>query len=220
MAQLMESDLMVATRPAAAGETVYSPCRDSYKRPFDLTILFLSFVFAFPLWALIWTLIPLVIRLTDEGPVFYVQERMGKNGRRFNLIKFRTMVVNAERETGPVWAGEEDDRVTPIGRFLRRTHLDEVPQVVNILRGEMSLVGPRPERPELFEQFCDEIPEFHLRLRVKPGIAGLAQVKGLYHTTPRNKLRYDNIYIDTFNPWMDFKLFVCSIWLAFLRRGC
>ena len=220
MAQLLETDLLVAPQSVAAGELTYYPCRDGYKRPFDLAILFLSFLFAFPVWALIWTVIPLVIRLTDGGPIFYVQERMGKNGRRFNLIKFRTMIVNAEQETGPIWAHEGDDRVTRVGRLLRRTHLDEVPQVINILRGEMSLVGPRPERPELFEEFCAEIPEFRLRLRVKPGIAGLAQVHGLYHTTPRNKLRYDNLYIETFNPWMDFKLFVCSLWLAFLRRGC
>jgi len=220
MAQLLETDLLVAPQPTTAGALPHYPCRDGYKRPFDLTILFLSFLFAFPVWALIWTLIPLVIRLTDGGPIFYVQERMGKNGRRFNLIKFRTMIVNAEQATGPIWAHERDDRVTRVGRLLRRTHLDEVPQVINILRGEMSLVGPRPERPELFEEFCAEIPDFHLRLRVKPGIAGLAQVHGLYHTTPRNKLRYDNLYIESFNPWMDFKLFVCSLWLAFLRRGC
>lgn len=220
MAQLLETDLLVAPQPVTAGELAYYPCRDGYKRPFDLVILFLSFLFAFPVWALIWTVIPLVIRLTDGGPIFYVQERMGKNGRRFNLIKFRTMIVNAEQETGPIWAHEADDRVTRVGRLLRRTHLDEVPQVINILRGEMSLVGPRPERPELFAEFCAEIPDFHLRLRVKPGIAGLAQVHGLYHTTPRNKLRYDNLYIESFNPWMDLKLFVCSLWLAFLRRGC
>ena len=219
MAQLLESDALVAARALEAGELAHSPRRTGYKRPFDLTIIALSLVLMFPVWLLIWTLIPLAVRLTDGGPVFYTQARVGKKGRIFQVIKFRTMVVGAEKGTGPVWAFEEDDRVTRVGRMLRATHLDEVPQLINILRGEMSLVGPRPERPELLEEFCEEMPEFRLRLRVKPGIAGLAQMQGLYHTPPRKKLRYDNLYIETLSPWLDLKLLVGSVWVVLFRRN-
>ena len=188
--------------------------RGSYKYPMDISILLVSFILCFPVWLLIWTLVPLAIRLSDRGPVFYVQERVGKDGVIFRTIKFRTMVVDAERATGPVWANEGDCRVTKVGRILRRTHLDELPQVINIIRGDMSLVGPRPERPELTRQFCDQIPNFRSRLAVRPGIAGLAQARGTYHTSPRNKLRYDTIYMKNICPWLDAKLFAQSLWVS------
>ncbi len=209
MAELHYDDSIAAP---LAGEA--APRWDGYKRPMDLAILGASFVFAFPVWVLLWGVISLAIRLTDRGPVFYAQERMGKGGRVFRMFKFRTMVVNAEGSTGPVWASSGDGRVTWVGRVLRRTHLDELPQVFNVLRGDMSLVGPRPERPELTDKFCQEIPHFRQRLRVRPGIAGLAQVRGRYDTHPRNKLRYDIVYIENFCAWMDVKLFVQSVWVA------
>ncbi len=180
--------------------------REGYKRPFDLSILVVSHVLFSPLWVVLWIGIALIIWLNDKGPVLYGQIRVGKDGEPFMVWKFRTMVVDAERLTGPVWAGEHDQRVTRVGRYLRRFRMDELPQVINIMKGEMSLVGPRPERPELVEQFSKEIPEFGTRHRVSPGFAGLAQVRGRYSTSPRNKLRYDNLYIRMMSPWLDVKL--------------
>ena len=202
------------TRPDAKHPSRWS----GYKYPMDVSILLASFILGFPVWLLIWTLVPLAIRLSDRGPVFYVQERVGKDGIIFRMIKFRTMVVDAERFTGPVWASKADPRVTRVGRILRRTHLDEVPQAINIIRGDMSLVGPRPERPELTSQFCAQIPNFRSRLDVRPGIAGLAQARGMYHTSPRNKLRYDTIYVKNFCLWLDVRLFVRSLRAALFPR--
>jgi lipopolysaccharide/colanic/teichoic acid biosynthesis glycosyltransferase len=191
-----------------------APPRDRYKRPFDLSILVISHVLAFPLWVALWLVIPLVIWLDDRGPILYKQVRVGKNGKQFKVWKFRTMIVDAEQDTGPVWAKRHDSRVTRAGSVLRRLRLDEMPQVVNIWRGEMSLVGPRPERPELVEQFCEEIPGFALRHRVRPGFAGLAQVKGRYSTSPRDKLRYDNLYIERMGPWLDIRLLFLALLLV------
>ena len=191
--------------------------RDGYKRPFDLAIIILAHLLLFPLFVVLWIGIPLVIWIGDRGSVFYVQERVGRSGKRFQVIKFRTMVSDAESETGPVWAAERDSRTTRVGRFLRALRLDELPQVINILRGEMSVVGPRPERPELAERFSRDVPGFSERVRVRPGVAGLAQVRGTAQTRPRDKLRYDNLYIGTLNPWMDIKLLFLSVWVV-LRR--
>ena len=192
--------------------------RDRYKRPFDLALIILAHIALFPFFVVLWIGIPIVIWIGDRGPIFYVQERVGRNGRRFNVLKFRTMIMDAESETGPVWAEERDRRATPAGRVLRKLHLDELPQVVNILKGEMSIVGPRPERPELVERFSREVPTFSERLRVRPGVAGLAQVRGSAQTHPRNKLRYDNLYIETLSPWMDIKLLFLSV-VAALKRS-
>ena len=219
MARLLESDAPAAAPALDARTAARSRRQTRYKRPFDLTIIALSLVLGFPVWLLIWTLIPLAVWLADRGPVFYTQPRVGMKGRIFRIVKFRTMVVGAENGTGPVWASEEDGRVTRVGRLLRATHLDEVPQLINILRGEMNLVGPRPERPELVEAFCEKMPDFRLRLRVKPGIAGLAQMRGLYHMPPRKKLRYDNLYIETLSPWLDLKLLAGSFWTVLFRRN-
>ena len=191
--------------------------RDGYKRVFDLTLLGVACVLLLPLWLVLWIVIPLAIWREDRGPIFYAQERIGWRGRRFKVIKFRTMVPNAEDGTGPVWAAEDDPRLTKIGKTLRRFHLDEIPQVINIVRGEMSLVGPRPERPALAEQFSREAPEFSQRLRVRPGIAGLAQVRGSYWTDPAHKLKYDNLYIETMSPWLDISLLFLSVWVAVRR---
>ena len=218
MATVIEENQTAAPVTAETPDAPRPGRWDAYKRPADLLILLAAFLLAFPLWLLLATAVPLLIWLSDRGPIFYTQARMGKDGRIFRIIKFRTMVVNAESGTGPVWASHEDCRVTGFGRLLRRTHIDELPQLINVLRGEMTLVGPRPERPELAEAFSEQIPQFHQRLRVRPGIAGLAQVRGRYDTSPRNKLRYDKIYIRNLCPWMDFKLFVQSIWVALFAR--
>ncbi|MFW6119014.1 MAG: sugar transferase [Planctomycetota bacterium] len=148
-----------------------------------------------------------LIKLTSRGPAIYRQERVGFQGRVFTLLKLRTMYVDAEAETGPVWAqGDRDPRVTPVGHLLRRTHLDELPQLVNVLRGEMSLVGPRPERPHFVEQLRKAIPDYEQRLAVKPGITGLAQVRLGYDRTLRDvrrKVKLDCLYIRRMCWWVD-----------------
>jgi len=191
------------------------PARDGYKRALDLTILLTSHLFLLPVWAAFWVIIPLAIWISDRGPVFYRQTRLGKNGKLFKVIKFRTMIPDAEKYTGAVWSTENDPRITRVGRVLRKFRLDEMPQLINILKGEMSFVGSRPERPEMANEFCKTVPNFHARLRVRPGIAGLAQARGRYATRPKDKLRYDNLYILTLNPVMDVELLVVSVLVAF-----
>ena len=178
-----------------------------YKRPFDLMVTILLL----PLWLVLSLAIPLAIRLDSPGPVLYRQPRLGRAGRVFHMVKFRTMIDGAEQHTGPVWAAWQDERTTRVGRVLRRFHLDELPQIVNVLRGEMSLVGPRPERPELAARFEREVPGFSERLRVRPGIMGLAQALGSYHMHPRRKLHFDNFYVATMSPWLDLKLCVLCL---------
>ena len=185
--------------------------RDRYKRGFDLAVLLLAHLLLLPVVLAVWTLIPLAIWLEDRGPIFYTQRRAGKGGRIFDLFKFRSMVVDAEQATGAVWAGEDDPRITRVGRFLRARALDELPQIINVWRGELSLVGPRPERPELVAKFIQETPEFSRRLEVRPGLTGPAQVYGRYASRPRNKLRYDTLYIRTMSPWLDLKLLFMSV---------
>ena len=191
--------------------------RDGYKRAFDLAVILMAGILLLPLWLIVWIFVPLAIRLEDQGPVFYAQERVGRGGKHFRVLKFRTMIQDAESLTGQVLAAEDDPRLTRVGKLLRKFHLDEMPQVINIVRGEMSLVGPRPERPALAEQYNREVPGFPERLRVRPGIAGLAQVRGSYWTDPGYKLRYDNLYIETMSPWLDCKLLFLSVWVAIKR---
>ena len=181
------------------------------KRIFDIAFIIVSHLLLFPLWLLLWTFIPLMIWLEDRGPVFYLQERLGRGGHQFKIIKFRTMVQNAEDNTGQVWARENDERITKVGRTLRHLRLDEMPQIINVLKGTMSLVGPRPERPVLAERICEQIPGFSKRLQVLPGIAGLAQWRGGYSAPPRNKLRYDLLYIKRMNLGLDARLLVLSV---------
>ena len=154
-----------------------------------------------------------VVKLTSAGPAFYSQTRVGKGGRRYRIYKLRTMELNCESRNGPEWSAGHDPRVTPVGRFLRRTHLDELPQLWNVLRGEMSLVGPRPERPEFVTKLQREIPDYRGRLKVRPGITGLAQV----YLPPdrqiddvRRKLKYDLQYMRRFSFWLDVRLLLCS----------
>ena len=185
--------------------------RDRYKRGFDLAVITFAHLLFFPVVLLVWTLIPLAIWLEDRGPIFYTQRRAGKGGRVFQLLKFRSMVKNAESSTGAIWAGNDDARITRVGRFLRSRALDEVPQIINVWKGDLSLVGPRPERPELVARFVRETPAFARRLLVRPGLTGPAQVYGRYATRPRDKLRYDTLYIRKMSPWLDFKLLFMSV---------
>lgn len=151
----------------------------------------------------------LVVKLTSRGPAFYRQTRLGKGGRRFLVIKLRTMVHNAEALTGPVWAKKQDPRVTRFGEFLRFTHVDEFPQLVNVLCRQMSLVGPRPERPEIAHRLEWDLPDYPLRLQVRPGITGLAQVKLPPDNTiedVRRKLAHDLYYVRHCDPWLDLRI--------------
>ncbi len=156
----------------------------------------------------------IVIKLTSPGPVFYTQERVGKDDRLFKIIKLRTMSVNAESQDGPVWAKKNDLRITTFGKFLRKTHIDELPQLINVIKGEMSIVGPRPERPFFVSKFKDNIPGYAKRLSIKPGITGLAQCCHKYDETIRDvqrKLRYDILYIKRMCWALDLKIFFLTL---------
>ena len=189
----------------------------TYKRPYDICIIILSVVLLAPLWVPLCVVVALAIWLEDRGQVIYTQERLGKDGTPFRIMKFRTMACDAEVRSGPVWATRNDPRVTRVGRLLRLLQIDEMPQVINVLRGEMSLVGPRPERPKLTQMFEQEVVGFRQRLRVLPGMTGLAQVRGGYWTPPRYRLRYDNLYIKNMRPVLDTKIILLAIVLV-LRR--
>jgi exopolysaccharide biosynthesis polyprenyl glycosylphosphotransferase len=159
------------------------------------------------------------IRIASGPPAFYSQSRVGRGGRIFRLWKLRTMRTGAENETGAVLAARGDPRVTRVGRMLRAARIDEIPQLVNVLKGEMSLVGPRPERPEFVERFEREIPGYGLRLAVRPGLTGLAQVSGEYETHPRIKLRYDLAYINNWSPGLDLAILARTLPVVLGSRG-
>ncbi len=180
-----------------------------FKRIFDL---FVSFVILALFWPAFF-LVALVIKLDSQGTVFYRQRRVGIDGYEYTLIKFRTMYMEAEKETGPVWAKKDDTRVTRIGRILRRTSIDELPQLLNVLKGEMSLVGPRPERPHFVKKFRNQIPKYLERHRVKSGMTGWAQVNGLRGEVPIEKrTQYDIYYVENWSFLFDIKILMMTIW--------
>ena len=158
-----------------------------------------------------------LVRLSSPGPIFYRQERMGLDGRIFNALKFRSMRLDAEHRTGAVWASKADDRCTPIGQFIRKVSLDELPQLFNVLRGEMSLVGPRPERPVFIEQFKKQIPDYMLRHKVKAGITGWAQINGWRgNTSLEKRIEFDLYYIERWSLWFDIKILFLTIFKGFV----
>jgi len=164
----------------------------------------------------------ILIKLDSPGPVFYRQERMGLHGKIFRIVKFRTMYVDAEKNTGPVWSTKDDPRVTRIGKYVRKFRLDEIPQAYNVLKGDMSFVGPRPERPFFVEKLSKEIPLYKRRLKVRPGITGWAQVKHKYDESIEDvkvKLRYDLFYIENMSLRMDFKIIFRTIFVVFFGKG-
>jgi len=185
------------------------------KRGVDLIFSLLIFLLFLPLIFLI----SVIIKLDSKGPVLYKQKRVGKKGKVYDMYKFRSMYEGAEVETGPVLAKENDERITKVGNFLRRPHLDELPQFFNILKGEMSLVGPRPERPEFVEEFRGTIPGYSRRFAVNPGITGLAQLYGRYDTSAETKLKYDLAYINNWSLGLDLKIFFMSIEIILTRRA-
>jgi sugar transferase (PEP-CTERM system associated) len=170
----------------------------------------------------LWVLVPLLIKLDSRGPIFFQQDRVGEGGRVFEVMKFRSMRFDAEAATGPVWATDGDNRVTRVGRFIRKTRIDELPQLLNVLRGEMSFVGPRPERPVFVDQLAAQIPYYVQRHSVRPGLTGLAQVKYSYGSTVEDaveKLRYDLYYIKRLGFWMDLSIIVETIKVVLFGKG-
>ena len=187
-----------------------------FKRGFDLVFGGLTLILAAPLMAAI----AVAIRLISPGPIFYRQERMGLDGQRFRMLKFRTMPVDAEARSGPVWAQPGDPRRTRLGSLLRRFSLDELPQLLNVLRGEMSLVGPRPERPVFVEEFRRKIPGYMLRHKVKAGITGWAQVNGWRgNTSLERRIEYDLHYIERWSLGFDLKILLLTLLTIFRGRN-
>lgn len=189
------------------GEIKIHPTYLFAKRIFDIVFSIAALlIFAVPM-----LVIALLVKCTSPGKVLYYQERLGLGGRKINIIKFRTMCVDAEKNGAQWSSGEKDPRVTSIGKFLRRTRLDELPQFWCILKGEMSVVGPRPEREVFYDAFEQYIHGFRERLKVKPGLTGLAQIKGGYFLKPEKKIQYDIEYIKTRSLWVDIKIIFATV---------
>ena len=184
------------------------------KRFMDLVISFLMLILTSPLMLLI----AFCIKVQDGGPVIYKQKRLTKDGKEFDIYKFRSMRTDSER-SGARLAQKGDSRVTPVGKVIRNLHFDELPQLFHILKGDMSLVGPRPERPEIAKQYKSQVPEFEFRLKVKAGLTGYAQVYGKYNTTPEDKLKLDLFYIEHYTVWMDMKLLLLTFKILFQKEN-
>ena len=197
------------------GEIKKKPFYDFFKRVFDLILSSILIILLSP----IFLIIAIIIKLSSKGPVFYKQERLGLNGKKFNLIKFRTMVVDAEKN-GAQWSkGDDDDRIYKFGRFLRKSRLDELPQIYCCFLGSMSFIGPRPERECYYNEFEKYIHGFSERLKVKPGITGLAQVNGGYDLMPQEKVVFDVEYIKKRSLWLDIKILFKTVGVVFSHDG-
>jgi lipopolysaccharide/colanic/teichoic acid biosynthesis glycosyltransferase len=244
---LMEQSRQRASGPAAAGDghlrrpapaiDIVQPASDGIIREWVNTLLA---IVAIVVLSPVMVLIAIVVKLTSRGPAMYTQTRVGLDrrmpgggadnhrraldlgGKPFTIYKFRTMYSNAESQTGAVWASKDDVRITPVGRFLRQYRLDELPQLFNVLKGEMNIVGPRPERPTIFAELTQNITEYRLRQRAKPGITGLAQINLHYDEClddVRKKVQYDLEYIQRQGLLEDFKIIIRTIPVVLLRRG-
>lgn len=205
---LFDTTLMLSRNRRLTAEQLF------VKRAMDIIFSLLGLILASPFMLVI----AILIKAYDGGPVFYKQERLTKDKRIFHIYKFRSMKVESEKD-GARLARKADDRITPVGKILRNIHFDELPQIFNILKGDMSLVGPRPERPEIAEQYAKEIPEFDYRLKVKAGLTGYAQVYGKYNTTPYDKLKLDLTYIENYSVIMDIKLLMLTFKILFQKEN-
>tara|TARA_Y100001936_G_C15982925_1_gene617786 strand:+ start:62 stop:1045 length:984 start_codon:yes stop_codon:yes gene_type:complete len=194
-------------------DTFYSR---ALKRVIDMILAFFGILICIPVWFIIGPL----IKIDSRGSIFYFQSRAGKEGKLFNIIKFRSMIINAESDTGPIWSNPEDKRITRLGKILRRLHLDETPQLVNILKGDMSIVGPRPERPFFVKKLKETYPFYSRRLKIRPGVTGWAQINQPFDTNIKDvhqKLKYDFYYIENLSLRLDTHILFRTIWV--ILRG-
>jgi exopolysaccharide biosynthesis polyprenyl glycosylphosphotransferase len=197
---------------------IMKPWEESLKRIVDVATSILVLVLGLPFWLIAAAL----IKINSPGPALYKQDRVGKNGKTFKIYKFRSMYSDAETKSGPVWAAKQDPRVTRVGRIFRRLHIDEIPQFINVLRGDMSLVGPRPERAFFVEKLAAELPLYKRRLKVRPGITGWAQVKHKYDESIEDvkvKLKYDLFYIENMSWRMDLKILFNTFYVMLMGKG-
>jgi exopolysaccharide biosynthesis polyprenyl glycosylphosphotransferase len=200
--------LVLSIKPPVLNQT-----QNQLKRISDVIVSAAMLILATPIMFTLFTLIP----LTSKGSAIFKQERIGQNGKPYLLYKFRSMVQDAEIQTGPVLASDKDPRITKLGSFMRATRVDEIPQLFNVLKGDMSLIGPRPEREFFIKKFEQDIPDYKYRLRVKPGITGLAQVLANYTTSVEDKLRYDLMYVRNYSFMLDLKIFLQTIRVVLQR---
>jgi len=188
------------------------------KRIFDIVFSLFILIFFSPLWILV----SLLVKAESKGPIIYRQKRIGKNGKEFELLKFRSMIDDAEMLTGPVWAAENDYRITKVGKIIRKFGIDEIPQLVNVLKGDMSVIGPRPERPFFIEKLDEIIPFYSRRHKVKPGITGLAQIKHKYDSNIEDvvkKLEYDFSYMNNLSIKLEFFIFLSTFYIIITGKG-
>jgi len=188
------------------------------KQTFDLLVSALIFVLTLP----VMVITALLIFIEDQGPIFYKQERVGKNGTTYMVLKFRSMGSDAEKSGKPQWATNNDPRVTRIGKIIRKLRIDELPQIINVLRGEMSFVGPRPERPFFVDQLCKEVPFYNMRHSIKPGITGMAQVRYAYGASVEDsvqKLQYDLYYVKNNSLFLDALILIETVQVVLLGKG-
>ena len=181
------------------------------KRIIDIVLALIVLILTSP----IMIITALCIKLYDHGPILYTQTRCTQNGREFRICKFRSMKTDAEKNGQPKLAAKNDDRITPVGHVIRKVRIDELPQLFNIIRGDMSFVGPRPERPEIIAEYQDKLPEFYYRMHVKAGLTGYAQIYGKYNTTLYDKLKLDLYYVEHYSLWLDFKLLILTTKIIF-----
>lgn len=195
--------------------TGLTPAERVAKRAMDILISAIVLLILSPLMLLI----AAAIKLEDGGPIFFRQKRLTRHGREFDILKFRSMVVDAEKYAGAVLATDNDPRITRVGRIIRPFRLDELPQLINILKGDMSIVGPRPERKVIADEYCKDIPEFAYRLKVRGGLTGYAQIYGKYNTSAYDKLRLDLMYIENYSLLLDIKLMILTIRILFSKES-
>ena len=193
--------------------TGLTPAQRVAKRTMDILLGSIALLIASPFMAVV----AVAIKLEDGGPVFFKQKRMTRGGREFDILKFRSMIVDAEKYSGAVLAAGDDPRITKVGKIIRATRLDELPQIINIVKGDMSIVGPRPERKVIADEYCKEIPEFAYRLKVRGGLTGYAQIYGKYNTSAYDKLRLDLMYIENYSLLLDIKLIILTLRIIFSK---